>query len=54
MGKDTKLPIVLRDEIENKLEKMINSSFETKIEIPTDNINKWKAQYGVSDGIPRL
>lgn len=54
MGKDTKLPIVLRDEIENKLEKMINSSFETKIEIPTDNINKWKAQYGVSDGISRL
>lgn len=54
MEKDTKLPIVLRDEIENKLEKMINSSFETKIEIPTDNINKWKAQYGVSDGISRL
>lgn len=30
MGKDTKLPIVLRDEIENKLEKMINSSLRRR------------------------
>lgn len=44
MGKDTNLPIILREDIGN-LENMINTEWKTEIVIPNENINKWKAQF---------
>ena len=43
IGKDTGLPIIERNQIEEKLYAMINSSFDTVINLPTENIRKWKA-----------
>lgn len=43
--KDTNLPIIYRNEIPNKLENKIYSEFETKINLPWNNINKWLAQF---------
>lgn len=45
ISKDTNLVVIERNDIHIKLEKMINSSFQTQIEIPMDNIIKWKQQF---------
>jgi len=42
--KDFNLTCINRDEIE-ALEEKINSVFSTEINIPIDNINKWKSQF---------
>lgn len=39
------LPVISRRDIQNDLKYFINSTFETKINIPFDNINKWKEQF---------
>lgn len=44
MNKDFNIPILKRDKIE-ELSNFINSSFETVIDIPIENINKWKSQF---------
>lgn len=45
ISKDTGLPIVLRNEVSEKLEKKINSTFVTTIDLPWDNIHKWIDQF---------
>lgn len=44
MGKDYNLNIIERSDID-KLEKYINSNFETNITLNLENINKWKSQF---------
>lgn len=43
--KKNNIVAVERQEISNKLEKLINSSFKTKIELDEDAINSWKKQF---------
>ena len=45
ISKDTGLPIIYREELKNKLEDMILSSFETKINLPNEKIDLWKQQF---------
>ncbi|KMW25705.1 hypothetical protein HMPREF0977_01568 [Clostridium sp. 1_1_41A1FAA] len=45
ISKDTGLPIIYREELKNKLEDMILSSFETKISLPNEKIDLWKRQF---------
>lgn len=45
MAKDFNLPIIRRNQIKKQLEQQINSSFETKIELPLKNIEIWKNQF---------
>ena len=45
IAKDTKLPIIERDNVSEKLDLVINKSFQTSIRLPLGNINKWKAQF---------
>lgn len=45
IAKDTGLPIVFREDIDLYLDDRIKSDFETKIEMPIQNIEKWKAQF---------
>lgn len=45
ISKDTGLPIVFRNEINEKLEKKINSQFSTIIDLPWENINMWVNQF---------
>lgn len=45
MARDFQLPIIDRVNIETDLRKMIQSDFMTKVKIPVDNINLWKAQF---------
>lgn len=44
MAKDYNINIVKRDELD-KLEGLINSNIETKINLPKENIEKWKEQF---------
>lgn len=44
MSKNYNIKIVERDNMEN-LEKVINSEFNTIINLPEDNIKKWKEQF---------
>lgn len=44
--KDFNLTCILRENIE-ELEKVINCSLTTEINIPIENINKWKQQFGL-------
>ena len=44
INKDTNLPFIDRSRIED-IEKWVNRSFETEINLPYDNINEWKAQF---------
>ena len=46
IGRDTGLNCLEREEIGDKLEKMINSRFETEIRMPYDKIEEWKSQFG--------
>lgn len=45
IAKDTKLPVILRKEISNKLDTMVNMEFRTEIQIPQDNIAAFKKQF---------
>ena len=45
IAKDTNLPIVLREDIQRNLEKVIKSSFSTKVKINLENINRFKRQF---------
>ena len=45
IGKDTGLPILYRNEIAEKLEDRICSSWATRIDMPLDNIKVWKEQF---------
>ncbi|MBH8566266.1 polysaccharide pyruvyl transferase family protein [Nostoc sp. CENA67] len=44
IAKDTNLPTVKREDIES-ISSWINSSYETRIKLPLDNINEWKNQF---------
>jgi len=44
-SKDINLKIILRNKIHNDLEEMLNSSFETNILLPEENITLWKKQF---------
>ena len=43
------LPVIKRENIEIDLEKMINSELEIKINLPIENIEKWKAQFKIGE-----
>ena len=45
MKKTYNLPIIYRNNIQNELRAYINSIYETKIKIPINDINQWKAQF---------
>ena len=45
ISKDTKLPVIGREDVKGKLESMINDTWKTEIEIPITNIQKWKSQF---------
>lgn len=45
MGADTNLPVIEREEIAEKLGDKIDSDFATALNIPWDNIHKWKQQF---------
>lgn len=45
ISKDTGLPIIYREDLKNKLESKINSSFETKINLPKEKIDLWMRQF---------
>lgn len=45
MGKDFLLPIIYREQIEKNLSIMINEETKTEIQLPWDNIQKWKNQF---------
>lgn len=45
MKKTYNLPIIYRNNIQNELRAYINSAYETKIKIPINDINRWKAQF---------
>lgn len=47
ISKDTGLPVIKRQLVEESLEKKICDDFSTNIELPIDNINLWKAQFEV-------
>lgn len=42
IGKDTGLPVIERKNIITQLDNMIKEQFATKIELPLENIEKWK------------
>ena len=44
MQKDVHFPIVLRDNLDS-LQQRIYDEFETKLNVPFDEINKWKLQF---------
>ena len=45
ISKDTKLPVIGREEVRENLESMINGKWQTEIVLPSDNIERWKAQF---------
>lgn len=45
MGADTNLPVIEREELADKLGDTIDSDFTTALNIPWDNIHKWKQQF---------
>ncbi|MEP3387661.1 MAG: polysaccharide pyruvyl transferase family protein [Reichenbachiella sp.] len=45
ISRDTKLPTIKRNLIPDQLETIIQSSFETNIRLPHEEINKWKDQF---------
>ena len=45
ISKDTKLPVIGREEVRENLESMINGKWQTEIVLPIDNIKQWKAQF---------
>lgn len=49
MGRDFSLPILLRSELEVKLEEIINNDLNINIKIPLENIKLWKSQFEKED-----
>lgn len=47
IARDTKLNIILREDVTEKLEKKINEEFVTRINLPEENIRLWKEQFKV-------
>ncbi|MCD7820085.1 MAG: polysaccharide pyruvyl transferase family protein [Lachnospiraceae bacterium] len=45
ISKDTGLPIIKRNELNDRLEYMITNDRKTKITLPNENIMKWKNQF---------
>lgn len=45
MGRDVNLIMVSRDDVADELEPLIESEFETVLNIPWENIEKWKLQF---------
>lgn len=45
IGKDTGLPVIPREEIEGKLESWINGNENLSIQMPWENIARWKNQF---------
>lgn len=45
MGRDFALPVILRSQTVERLAEMIQSAWPTKVIIPEENIQKWKAQF---------
>lgn len=45
LAKDTKLPVLERKNIHDNLESIINRNIITNIELPVENIERWKAQF---------
>lgn len=45
IGKDTKLPVLNREDIKQKLESKILSKYKTEIIMPFENIEIWKQQF---------
>lgn len=45
ISKDTDLPVIPRDDIEKKLEKMLRDGWDTNIRLPQENIDRWKKQF---------
>lgn len=45
IAKDTNLPIIKRSNIKKELNNKINTSWNTKLDIPLENIEKWKKQF---------
>lgn len=43
------LPVIRRENIEKDLENMINSDLEIDINLPIENIEKWKAQFKIGE-----
>ena len=49
IARDTNLPIVLRENIQRNLEEFIKSSFSTEVKINSENINRFKRQFGLEN-----
>lgn len=45
IAKDTNLPVLNRNESISKIEQKLLSPFETKINLPVENIQRWKQQF---------
>lgn len=45
ISKDTNLPVINREDVKRRLENMINSTWQVKLNIPFENISKWKEQF---------
>lgn len=45
ISKDTNLPVIGREEVKEKLESMINNTWRMEINLPVENIRRWKAQF---------
>lgn len=45
IAKDTNLIVVERQDVNKGLENLVNSEFETKIQLPTEAIEMWKSQF---------
>ena len=45
MGRDFNLPVIRREDLEEKLQERICGSWNTQIDLPVDSIAKWKKQF---------
>ena len=45
ISKDTNLPVLEREKVDNNLEKWLSESYQTQIILPRDNIDTWRKQF---------
>ena len=45
ISKDTNLPVIRRDNVENQLETWLSNPYETQISLPVQNIEAWRKQF---------
>ena len=50
MGNDFHLPVISRESIEINLREWINGEQETRLNLPWENIQKWKSQFAEKEG----